>query len=223
MSAFSALPAALSFYRFGDDPKYASTEWFVVGAHGSPKDRFRSFNRGFIRNSLDRCTAYLHFRSENTAQVGPFSLAVAEGTKLQPHGDNQVSVTSDTGSASVTYLKTAPGEPDSGRFDQLVEEAWDLQGVSGERGRFYGPRRSRLFGNEPQLSQRYELAYEKDGTESVRRGVLLVISLEDGAAVGFNVFEPGYVETADRDNWKDLERYAKQLRNGIWPDVEPVD
>jgi hypothetical protein len=223
MSVFSALPAALSFYRFGDDPAYASTEWFVAGAHGSPKDRLSAFRRGFVRNSLERCTSYLHFRSESTAPVGPFSLAVAHGTKLEPHGDNEVSVSSDAGRASVSYLKTAEGEPNPTRFEQLAEEAWDIQEVSGERGRFYGPRRSRLFGSVPQLSQRYELVYEEDGTENVRRGVLLVIALEDGGTVGFNVFEPGLVETADSDAWKDLERYAKQLRNGIWPDVEPVD
>jgi hypothetical protein len=223
LSAFSVLPAALSFYRFGDDPKYASTDWFVVDAHGSPKERLRAFNTGFIRNSLERCVSYLHFRSDSTAQVGPFSLAVAQGTKLEPHGDTQVSVTSDAGSASVSYLDTAEGEPNSSKFGRLVEKAWDLEGVSGESGRFYGPPRSRLFGYEPQLSRRYELVYQKDGTENVRRGVLLVIALVDGGAVGFNVFEPGYVETADPDAWKDLERYAKQLRNGIWPNVEPVD
>ena len=223
MSMFGALPAALSFYRFGDDPMYASTEWFVAGAHGSPKDRLGAFRRGFVRNSLERCVSYLHFRSESTAQVGPFSLPVAHGTKLEPHGDNQVSVSSDAGRASVTYLKTAVGEPNPSRFKQLAEQAWDIEEVSDERGRFYGPHRSRLFGSVPQLSQRYELVYEKDGTENVRRGVLLVIALEDDGTVGFNVFEPGPVETADPDAWKDLERYAKQLRNGIWPDVEPVD
>jgi hypothetical protein len=223
MSALSAVPAAIGFYRFGDDPKYASTEWFVAGAHGSPKERLRAFNIGFLRNNLDRCVSYLHFRSDNTAQVGPFSLAVAEGTKLEPHGDNQVSVTSDAGSASVSYLDTAEGEPNSSRFDRLLQEAWDLQGVTGETGQIYGPLNSRPFGYEPQLSQRYQLAYEKDGTATARRGVLLVIALEEGGAVGFNVFEPGYIETADPDAWKDLERYAKQLRNGIWPDVEPVD
>jgi hypothetical protein len=223
LSALSAVPAAMGFYRFGDDPRYASTEWFVAGAHGSPKERLRAFNRGFLRNNLERCVSYLEFRSDNTAQVGPYSLAVAGGTKLEQHGDNQVSVTSDAGSASVSYLDTVKEEPNPSRFDRLLQEAWDLQGVSGETGQLYGPLNSRLFGYEPQLSQRYQVVYEKDGTTTARRGVLLVIALENGGTVGFNVFEPGYVETADPDAWKDLERYAKQLRNGIWPDVEPVD